>query len=302
MKLFKKFFTILMIICLVGVPAMAEEGEHNGYIVKYKGEEDFVVCDEIPMSLFGMRSEIEYIEPNYYMYLLGNVPTDTYYANGNQWNLSAINAEQMWNEGYRGEGVKIAVIDSGVTDANGEMKDCLLDGINCVEGADESDWADAVGHGTHICGLIGASWNNGGIAGIAPGVKIKPIKCTQVIDGDEVALTSDVATGVKIAVAEGCKIINMSLGSYQSSETLETEINKAYDTGAIMFAAAGNYNVTAVMYPAGYDNVIGVGAVYKDANGIINHAPYSHKNTSVFTVAPGGVVFVNSNRKLCIRI
>ena len=286
-----------MIVCLISIPAMAEEGEHDGYIVKYKGEEDFVVCDEIPMSLFGLRSEIEYIEPNYYMYLLGDAPTDPYYADGRQWNLSAINAEEMWNEGYKGEGVKIAVIDSGVNDTLSEISDCLLEGANCVDGADASNCADGNGHGTFICGIIGAKWNNYATAGIAPDVKIKPIKCTSMIYDEkqgkyvEGAYTDDVARGVKIAIEAGCKVINMSLGSWYPSETLENEINKAYDKGAIMFAAVGNFNSENVMYPAGYDNVIGVGAVFKDADKVIKRAPYSNYNTSVFVVAPGGCDF-----------
>lgn len=304
MMLFKKFFAILMIICLIGVPAIAEEGEHDGYIVKYKGEEDFVVCDEIPMSLFGMRSEIEYIEPNYRMYLLGDVPSDPFYTNHTQWNLHAMKVHKMWERGYRGEGVKIAVIDTGVNDTLSEIHDSLLEGINCVDGAVSTNYADSNGHGTFICGIIGAAWNDYATAGIAPDAKIKPIKCTSMIYDEnkgvevEAAWTDDVARGVKIAVESGCKVINMSLGSWETSKSLEAEINKAYDAGAIMFAAAGNFNSADVMYPAGYDNVIGIGAVFKDSDMLIKRAPYSNYNKSVFAVAPGGCEFVNENKEI----
>ena len=304
MTLLKKFFIILMIICLVGVPAMAEEGEHNGYIVKYRGEDDFVVCDEIPMQLFSARSGIEYIEPNYRMYLIGNIPADPLYANGAQWNLRAMKVQKMWEQGYRGEGVKIAVIDSGVNDTLPEIYHCLEKGVNSVDGANPADCSDSSGHGTFICGIIGAQWNDYATAGIAPDAKIMPIKCTQKIYNEdkgveeEGAYTADVARGVKIAVESGCKIINMSLGSLEKSLALENEINIAYESGAIMFAAVGNDKTTQFRYPAGYDNVIGIGAVFKDADSVIKHAPYSNYNNSVFAVAPGGCVFKDENKQI----
>ena len=301
----KKIFALILALSFICIPAFAEEAEHDGYIVKYKNCDDFVVVDEAPMALFGAENEIEYIIPDYTLELLGT-PGDPYYS-GYQWNLKAVGADALWAEELYGEGVKIAVIDSGVTDY-GELKDCLLPGKNCVEGAaDVNDTSDPVGHGTFVSGIIAAAWNNMGIAGIAPKAKIVPLQTVRKSGTSYGAPTSAVLNAVDAAINEfDCKILNMSLGVKASviendsnaKALWQERIADAIEKGAILIAAVGNDGVATKMYPAAHEDVIGVGAVYKNADDVITHAPYSQVNDSVFVVAPGGCVLKNSSGQI----
>lgn len=301
----KKIFVLILILSFICVPVSAEEAEYDGYIVKYKNCDDFQVVKEPIMALYDMENEIEYIIPDYMLELLGT-PTDPYYS-PYQWNLKTVGADALWAEELYGEDVKIAVIDSGVTD-HGELTHCLLPGKNClVDAADVNDTSDPVGHGTFVSGIIAAQWNDMGIAGIAPKAKIVPLQTARKSGTGYGAPTSAVLNAIDAAVNEfDCKILNMSLGikasvidSDANAKALwQEKIANAIDKGAILIAAAGNEGASTKMYPAAHEDVIGVGAVYKNADGIITHAPYSQVNDSVFVVAPGGCVLKNSSGQI----
>ncbi len=206
-----------------------------------------------------------------------------------QWNLEMIGAQTSRQSGVFGKNVKIAVIDSGLDTEHKDLKQTnILQGYNCMETAENVyDVTDTYGHGTSVTGIISAQIDNGyGIAGIAPDASIIPIKIT---DGKDLNLT-DIYAGINKAIELDADIINLSLGGALTNQIAISEfkkyIDKAVDDGILIIAAGGNNGTTAVNYPAGFDNVIGVGSV----NSAGNLDYQSHKNESIFITAPGRTV------------
>ncbi len=223
-----------------------------------------------------LRRETEYIEPNY-IYHNFEVPNDPEYSK--QWNFRSINVEQAWDE-TKGDGITVAVIDTGVTQVPDLKLTKFVPGYNFVN--DRVDAADDNGHGTHVAGTIAQSTNNGyGVAGIAYEAKIMPLKVLSAGGGGTVA---DIAEAIRFAADNGAKVINLSLGGGGESRLLKEAIDHAYNQGAVIVAAAGNSNQNAAAYPARYPRVISVAAT--DAAG--EKSPYSNYGAGVDIAAPGG--------------
>ncbi len=223
-----------------------------------------------------LKRYIEYIEPNY-IYNVFEAPNDPEYSK--QWNLHAIHVERAWEE-TKGEGVTVAVIDTGVSRVPDLQQTEFVEGYDFVN--DRSDAADDNGHGTHVAGTIAESTNNNyGMAGIAYAAKIMPLKVLSAGGGGTIA---DIAEAIRFAADNGADVINMSLGGGGDSHTLKEAINYAYAKGVVIVAAAGNANQNAAAYPARYPHVISVSAL--DATGM--KAPYSNYGAGVDISAPGG--------------
>lgn len=223
-----------------------------------------------------IRKQTEYIEPNY-IYQALEVPNDPRYSE--QWNLRSINVEQAWEE-TKGEGITVAVIDTGVSRVPDLKQTEFVKGYDFVN--DKSDASDDNGHGTHVAGTIAQSTNNGyGVAGIAYQAKIMPLK---VLSGSGSGTISDIADAIRFAADNGADVINMSLGGGGENGLMKEAIDYAYDKGVVIIAAAGNSNQNSASYPARYPKVISVSAV--DSAG--NKAPYSNYGAGVDISAPGG--------------
>ena len=196
-----------------------------------------------------------------------------------QWNLKAIGMEEAWRSGLTGKGVVVAIVDSGLSANTMDIDQSrILPGKNCVGGAGVDD---TLGHGTFVAGVIGATKDNGvGIAGIAPGVTIVPIKCYATDETDFAAQ----AAGIYAAVDEyHCNILNISAGDPEIVPEVEAAIRHALDEGVIVVAAAGNSGDTQLLYPASYDGVISVTNV---GRAMVLSAT-SNKNDHVWVTAPG---------------
>ena len=196
-----------------------------------------------------------------------------------QWNLKAIGMEEAWRSGLTGKGVVVAIVDSGLSGSTGDIdKSRVLPGKNCVGGTGVDD---TLGHGTFVAGVIGATKDNGvGIAGIAPGVTIVPIKCYATDETDFAAQ----AAGIYAAVDEyHCDILNISAGDPEIVPEVEAAIRHALDEGVIVVAAAGNSGDKQLLYPASYDGVISVSNVGRD----MVLSATSNKNDHVWVTAPG---------------
>jgi len=138
-------------------------------------------------------------------------------------------------------------------------------------------------HGTTVSGILAAETNNvSGIAGVAPGAKIMPLK---VLNSNSSSTIADLMSAIYYAANNGAKVINMSLGSTTNSASLQQAINDARKSGAVLIAAAGNSS--GMNYPAGNTNVIGVGAT----NNLDEKASFSNANSSVDVSAPGESIF-----------
>jgi len=223
-----------------------------------------------------LKKLTEYIEPNYQYFTL-EVPNDPDYSK--QWNLRSINIEQAWDE-TKGEGITVAVIDTGVSRVPDLQQTEFVPGYDFVN--NRAQVTDDVGHGTHVAGTIAQSTNNNyGVAGVAYQAKIMPIKVLSAGGGGTVA---DIAEGIRFAADNGAEVINMSLGGGGESKLMEEAIDYAYSKGVVIVAAAGNSGQNAASYPARYPKVISVSAL--DAAG--NKAEYSNFGAGVDIAAPGG--------------
>ncbi|CAB4915158.1 unannotated protein [freshwater metagenome] len=200
-----------------------------------------------------------------------------------QWALDRLQAESTWTRS-RGANVTVAVIDTGVAvhpDLGGSFvagKDFTLpegDGRN-----------DGHGHGTHVAGIIAATPDNAlGVAGLAPDVKLMPIK---VLDDSGSGYSSSVSNGIIWATDHGADIISMSLGGgYDSGQGVA--VAYAISRGVIVIAAAGNDREygSPVKYPGAFPGVIAVSATQSD--NLI--ASYSNQGDYVDIAAPGTAIY-----------
>ncbi len=173
-----------------------------------------------------------------------------------------------WENASPDSGIIIAVLDTGVYRNHEDLSGAkILSGYDAVaKTANVKD--DSAGHGTGVIGIIAATANNSlGIAGVASGVSILPIKVS--VSGTTI-YSSDLIRGIRFAADSGAKIINMSVGGYSYSVAEQDAINYASDKGCILIAAAGNGGnrgyADKKSYPASYENVISVASCDKNGN------------------------------------
>ncbi len=197
-----------------------------------------------------------------------------------QWNLKMIGMEQAWQSGLTGKGVRVAIIDTGVSTQTGDINsERLLAGKSFVDSVDSTE--DTMGHGTFVAGIIGATKDNGvGIAGIAPGVTIVPLRTST--DGKSTDRQS--VNAVYAAVDDfDCDIINISFGSKLPQTGMRAALQYAVSKGVIVICACGNSGDESAFYPASFPEAIGVGSINEN----LEKSSFSHINSSVFVTAPG---------------
>lgn len=201
--------------------------------------------------------------------------------------VDMIAAPNMWKASYRGEGIKIAIIDSGCDVNHINLKENIVGVRNFTpeDNKNPSIVIDRVGHGTHVAGIIAANGKEGGITGVAPKSSIYILKA---IDKTGSGKSSWVINAINYAVSLNVDIISMSLGMAQSEDRLERAVKNAIRNNILVVCAAGNegngnFEDFEYSYPAAYVDVISVGAV--DKNAML--APFSNSNLVIDCVAPG---------------
>ncbi len=204
------------------------------------------------------------------------VPLENDIQETEYWNIDLIGAEKAWLEGYTGKGIKVAIIDTGISN-HSELT--IVGGVSTVEYTES--FQDDHGHGTHVAGVIAGKRNDTGIVGVSPDAKLYAIKA---LDENGEGNLSDVLEGIEWAINNGMDIINLSFGMDEIDSSLEEMVNKAYEAGILIVGASGNNGrANSVMYPAKYENVIGVSAV----DGRLNIASFSSTGAEVEFSAPG---------------
>jgi serine protease len=198
---------------------------------------------------------------------------------GKQWHLKAAGAPSAWDT-TRGEGVTVAVIDTGIYPVDDLDAARIVKGHNFVGHNDDA--RDDHAHGTHVAGTVAQSTGNGkGVAGMAPQAKLMPIK---VLSAFGSGTSYDIAQGIRWAVDHGARVLNLSLGGGGRSLIMESAVRYARRKGAIVVCAAGNSGSRGVSFPAAYPDAFAVSAV--GPKGLA--APYTSFGPQVRIAAPGG--------------
>lgn len=229
-----------------------------------------------------LTQQIEFSESRSYVN-----PPDTFYHPytpndprfPEQWDKIITQTDWAWNL-TTGEGVIIAILDTGADTDHEDLEANLVPGYNFV--SDTTDIEDDFGHGTHVSGIAAAKIDNGkGIAGMAGNCTIMPVK---VIDSTGDYTNANLAQGIIYAADNGAHVINMSLGGKLPSVVIEDAVNYAWEAGLFLYAAAGNDREERSDYPAAYERVMSVGATTSGDS----RWQYSNYGESVAIFAPGG--------------
>ncbi|WP_244181987.1 type VII secretion-associated serine protease mycosin [Streptomyces curacoi] len=191
--------------------------------------------------------------------LLTSAPTATAdYIRDKQWVVDAIDFKKVWSES-QGQGVTVAVVDSGVDGNHPDLTGQVLKGKAFTGGGNA--WDDDHGHGTGMASLIaghGHGVNNSeGVLGLAPKAKILPIKA-----GDE-TVGEKWPSGVRYAVDQGADVINLSFGYSLAQPGSEgaAAIEYAQQHDVVVVSGTGNDGAAGVDYPAKLPGVVATGAI-----------------------------------------
>ncbi|MCR3746984.1 type VII secretion-associated serine protease mycosin [Lentzea californiensis] len=191
-----------------------------------------------------------------------------------EWHLDALDVYSAQAQA-RGDGVIVAVIDSGVDAQHPDLAGQVLPGTGFGRSKGTDGTTDADGHGTGMAGIIAATGKNGGALGIAPGAKILPIASA---DEKEQFGLDVVAESIRWAADHGAKVVNMSLGfSSSMTPTLVKAVNYAIEKDVVLVAATGN-DGKEVSAPANINGVIAVAGTNEEGK------PWASSNVGADTV------------------
>ncbi|SHF12916.1 S8 family peptidase [Desulforamulus putei] len=194
------------------------------------------------------------------------------------WGVHYIGAHVCWPE-TRGQGVKVAVIDSGIDGSHPNLGGNLKGGINLV--VPGASYYDDNGHGTHVAGIIAAANIGRGIVGVAPEAELYAVK---VLDQWGEGTILNAINALDWCLKNRIHVANMSFGTDKYSSALEEAVRAAHRRGLLIVAAAGNDGgPNTVDYPSVFDETISVAVV--DSRGKL--ASFSSSGPEVDLLAPG---------------
>lgn len=212
------------------------------------------------------------------------------------WGIRLLRLENAWSylDEKKLNKIKVAIIDSGIDLHHEDInRNDIVEGYNFIDNTD--DISDSYGHGTAVVGIIAAKKNNRlGIAGVASGVKLYPLK---VINDAGKANIKDTLNAIEWAISKNVDIINISLG-YSSSFWGENDpnltnreieiVNEAIKNDIIIVASVGNNCGRTMDNPAAIPGVLNVASY-----GVVNwtndfYDCKSNSKTNQYTIyAPG---------------
>ena len=175
---------------------------------------------------------------------------------GKTQNITHVNADDVWNLGYTGKGVVVAVLDTGANTEHADLKDNLWDGgeeypnhgYNTFDNNHEVN--DGFEHGTHCAGIISGTGASGTQTGIAPDAKLMIVK---VVDNAGSGGAGTIVAGMEFALEHGADVLNMSLGipfsSTSSREMLREACENTMEAGVSAAVAVGNDGQLQISFP-----------------------------------------------------
>jgi thermitase len=211
------------------------------------------------------------------MHVMRAAPDDAFYSY--QWGVRLAGFPAASGRARAARPVVVAVVDTGVDASQPDLAGVVMPGVNLLNG--DASSADDNGHGTAVAGVVAALADNGiGGSGVCGSCSILPIKAMGANGKGDMAT---VATAIVRASDMGARVIDLSLGSPTGMDALKQAVDYATSKGALVVAAAGNSGHGAPFYPAGYPNVLSVGATDK-----LDHLyPWSEHGQWVRVTAPG---------------
>ena len=242
-----------------------------------------------------------------------------------QWGHNYVGAQQAWNNGHRGQGVLVAVLDGGFDTDHPDLKPNIVGVMDITgQGIEYGDTCpNAFSHGAHVAGTIAAADNGFGVIGVAPEADLLLVKVLE-----ETASCSgsgsfaDIIEGIVFATDQGAHIINMSLGASiprignkganRFISDLQNAVNKAityaYQNGTTVIVSAGNAGTdldggdrSAVRFNTKMSHAVGISALAPQnwastGDGPLYPASYTNFGTSMVDFsAPGGDVAYPGN-------
>lgn len=254
--------------------------EQDGMQENAAEQDDFIEIDTEEYEMEGAADGIDGAEQAEASYMEALAYSDPYLNSADshyQYHHTIIGSSYAWAAGYTGQGIKVAVLDTGVANHTDVS-------ATSIYGPGTSD---SHGHGTHVAGIIGAKANGKLGVGVAPGVTLYSGNVLPNGTGTD----DDIIKAIKAAQAKNVDIINMSLGGLGYNGAFQETVNQAYEQGIAIFSASGNDGGTNYTYPSCYDHVISVAAT--DAGN--ERAYFSNYGNKVDLSAPG--VFIWSTSK-----
>ncbi len=220
------------------------------------------------------------------------------------WGVDRVDADVVHANGETGNGVDIAVLDTGIDSdhpdlqANVQGGECFTDnccgeaggggpfGCNTNDNDCNHAWDDDNDHGTHCAGIADALDNSTGVVGVSSEANLWAGK---VLDGCGSGSLSAIAAGIEWAADQGFEVASMSLGASSGDRALRDAVQYAQNNGVLLIAAAGNSGPCSdcVGYPAAYEEVVAVSSTDSD-DGL---SSFSSTGPEVELAAPGGSVY-----------
>ncbi|WP_432995154.1 S8 family serine peptidase [Dactylosporangium sp. CA-233914] len=198
-----------------------------------------------------------------------------------EWHLAALRIPEA-QQVSQGEGVVVAVADTGVDDRHAELAGAVLPGKGFGEGNNSDGRVDRIGHGTAMAGLIAGRGlpNGGGVLGVAPKAMVLPLQTLSRDDGFGSPLP--LASGIDWAVDRGAKVICIAAAT-DEDEHVQQAVERALRSDVVVVAAAGNKpDSTSIAFPARVPGVLAVGGT--DSAG--DHADISATGAEMVVAAP----------------
>ncbi|WP_085945760.1 type VII secretion-associated serine protease mycosin [Actinopolyspora halophila] len=203
-------------------------------------------------------------------------------ARARPWAQELLAPERVW-ELTRGEGVTVAVVDSGVDATTPQLTGAVLDGVDVLTDSGGTADTDCLGHGTFVAGIVAARPDSGtGFTGIAPDATVLPVRDTRSKQGGS---AESMARGIREATEAGAQIVNISASTNYDDAELRGAVEYALSRDVLIVAAAANeaQEGNPAPYPASYPGVLAVGAI--DSTG--ERADFSQTGEFIDLVAPG---------------